>query len=250
MACALATYLLIGVTLGVIVGYARGPDRLGVSRAGDLLMSLPALIILLVVFAVFPDSLVAPMAILGVIGSAGLIRVLRSVTLGIREDLYIRAARVFGLSHGRIVLRHVLPRISGTVIVQASLFAGVALVIEAGLAFLGFGVVLPKPSWGGLLGEASEVALRSPWLLVPAGGVIGVTVLAVVLFGNAVRDTLTERWAPSQLSAGPATPATAVPAARQAGADRPAGPTAYPEDVVLAVEHLSVEFRPGPRRGR
>ncbi len=103
------------------------------------------------------------MAILGVIASAGLIRVVRAVTIAIREDLYIRAARVFGLSHGRIVTRHVLPRIAGTVIVQAGLFAGLALVVQSGLAFLGFGVVLPKPSWGGLLERG--VAGHAPLVL-------------------------------------------------------------------------------------
>jgi ABC-type dipeptide/oligopeptide/nickel transport system permease subunit len=173
VAAALATWLVVGVTLGVIAGYARGVADAVISRVADLLLCLPVLVILLVIFALFPDALVAPMAILGVIASAGLIRVVRSVTLTIRDELYIRAARVAGLSRTRIVVRHVLPRVAPTVLVQAGLFAGVALITESGLAFLGFGVVLPAPSWGGLIAEASQVLARSAWLLVPSGGVLG-----------------------------------------------------------------------------
>jgi len=235
VAAALAAWLAVGVTLGVLSGYARGVTDTVVSRFADLLLSLPVLVILLVIFAVFPNALLLPMAILGVIGSAGLVRVVRSVTLSVREELYIRAARVAGLSHARIVLRHVLPRIAPTVIVQAGLFAGVALITESGLAFLGFGIVLPAPSWGGLIEEASQALARSGWLLVPSGGIFGLTVAAFVLLSNAVRDTLAEPWAAPQLAPRRhETPATAVPAIT----DR----ANYPGDVLLAVEHLSVEF--------
>jgi peptide/nickel transport system permease protein len=245
VASAVAVWLVLGVSLGVIAGYARGRADTSISRAAELLLSLPALVILLVVFSVFPNSLVIPMAVLGLVASAGIIRIIRSVTLTVREDLYVRAARAFGLSHARIVARHILPRIAGTVVVQASLFASLALVIETGLAFLGFGVVLPKPSWGGLISEASELALRSPWLLVPSGGIICLTVLALVLFGNAVRDTWTESWSPSQLSTGH--PGTA--AANEQAASTGGPSVSCPPDVLLAVDRLSVEFTGpgGPR---
>jgi len=236
--CALVTWLILGTTLGLIGGYMGGIADSAIGRIVDLLLSLPPLVILLVVFAVFPGSLYVPMALLGVIASAGLVRVVRSVTLTVREELYIRAARVAGLSHLRIIVRHVFPRISSTLIVQASLFAGVALVIESGLAFLGFGVVLPNPSWGGVIQEASQVLPRSAWLLVPSGGAVGLTVVAFVLLGNAVRDVSTADWAPSQLSrrtrrsAGPAIPS-------EGSSDTP--PRMPSPDAVLSVEELSVE---------
>ena len=237
--CAVATWLVLGVSLGITAGYLRGRADSAISRTADLLLSLPGLVVLLVVFSVFPGSLIVPMLVLGGLASAGLIRIVRSVTLTVREDLYVKAAQVLGLSRVRIMTRHVLPRVSSAVIVQAGLFAAIALVIQNGLSFLGFGVVLPNPSWGGVLGEASQVLLRSPWLLVPAGGVVGLTVLAFVLLGNATRDAWTEAWAPSQLSSAP-------PAGRGARAERAAGTAQHltppPPAGCSAVRGLSVEF--------
>ncbi len=242
LAAAVAVWLVVGVALGVAGGYAGGLADAAVSRVTDLLLSLPVLVVLLVIFALFPDALLVPMAILGFIASAGLIRVVRGVTLAVRRELYISAARVAGLSQPRIVLRHVLPRIAPTVIVQAGLFAGVALVTESGLAFLGFGVVLPAPSWGGLIAEASQVLARSAWLLVPSGGVLGLTVVAFVLLGNAIRDTVTQAWA------APASSARAVrtPAAQDSGSE-PAALDQDTADALLSVEHLSVEITAGSR---
>jgi peptide/nickel transport system permease protein len=241
VAAALIAWLLVGVTLGVVSGYARGAIDTVISRIADLLLCLPVLVILLVVFSVFPNSLIGPMAILGVVASAGLIRVVRSVTLAVRQELYIRAAQVAGLSHPRIVARHVLPRIASTVIVQAALFAGVALITESGLAFLGFGIVLPNPSWGGLIQEASEALARSSWLLVPSGGILGLTVVAFVLVGNAIRDTSTESWSAPQLATRHA--ARARSSVTQAPDVPEPQPTAgRADDVLLAVEHLWVEF--------
>jgi peptide/nickel transport system permease protein len=244
VAAAVAAWLAAGVTLGVIAGYARGTADAVIGRLADLLLSLPVLVILLVIFAVFPGALLVPMAILGLIASAGLVRVVRSVTLQVSGELYIRAARVAGLSHPKIVLRHVLPQIAPAVIVQAGLFAGMALVTESGLAFLGFGIVPPAPSLGGLIAEASQAMSRSAWLLVPSGAVLGLTVAAFVLAGNAIADTVTEPWSPPQRA--PRRPARlpAVSAPVPSQPDR----AGYPDEVLLAVEHLRVEL-PGREDG-
>ena len=240
VAAAVAAWLAAGVTLGVIAGYARGTADAVIGRFADLLLSLPVLVILLVIFAVFPGALLAPMAILGLIASAGLVRVVRAVTLQVSGELYVRAARVAGLSHPKIVLRHVLPQIAPAVIVQAGLFAGAALITESGLAFLGFGIVPPAPSWGGLIAEASQAMSRSAWLLLPSGGVLGLAVAAFVLVGNAIADTVTEPWSPPRLA--PRRPARvpaapAVPACRR----RPRR-SVIAGDALLEVEHLSVEL--------
>jgi peptide/nickel transport system permease protein len=219
VAAAVAAWLAAGVTFGVIAGYAHGTADAVIARFADLLLSLPVLVILLVIFAVFPGALLAPMAILGVIASAGLVRVVRSVTLQVSGELYIRAARVAGLSHPKIVLRHVLPQIT-----------------ESGLAFLGFGIVPPAPSWGGLIAEASQAMSRSAWLLLPSGGVLGLTVAAFVLVGNAIRDTVTEPWSPPRLA--PRRPAR-VPVVP---ASVPCEAGGNPGDALLVVEHLSVEL--------
>lgn len=235
---ALITWLLVGVTLGLISGYVGGSADSVISRISDLLLSLPAVVILLVVFAIFPNAVAAPMAILGAALSGGLIRIVRGLTLSVRHELYIRAAHIAGLSNPRIIVRHVLPRILAPVIVQAALFAGLVLIIECGLAFLGFGVVLPEPSWGGLMAEASQVQVQSSWLLVPTGAILGITVLAFVLLGNAIRDMTTERWAGSQLAARRTRPMRSTTGGQT---------ERLPEsDPLLAVDHLSVGFA-GPR---
>jgi peptide/nickel transport system permease protein len=252
VAAAVAAWLTVGVTLGVIAGYARGTADAIIGRLADLLLSLPVLIILLVIFAVFPGALLAPMAILGLIASAGLVRVVRSVTLQVSGELYIRAARVAGLSHPKIVLRHVLPQIAPAVIVQAGLFAGAALVTESGLAFLGFGIVPPAPSWGGLIAEASQAMSRSAWLLVPSGAVLGLTVAAFVLAGNAIADTVTRPWSPPgrvprRRTRAPAVRAP-VPAPVRLPVPSQADRAGSPGDVLLVVERLRVEF-PGREGG-
>jgi peptide/nickel transport system ATP-binding protein/peptide/nickel transport system permease protein len=238
--CALASWLLLGVTFGVLAGYLRGPADTVVSRVTELLMALPGLVILLVVFSIFPNAFAMPMLLLGALGSAGLARVVRAVTMSVRDDLYVQAARVLGQSSARIMTRHILPRVASAVIVQAGVFCALALIIQSGLAFLGFGVALPKPSWGGVLNEANQLLLQFPWLIVPCGVVLGLTALAFVLFGNAVRDTWTERWAPSQLSGTPG-------AGKLNGAVTQPGGTASavaaePAGAVLAVRGLGVEF--------
>jgi peptide/nickel transport system permease protein len=243
VAAALGSCVLIGVTLGVLGGYARGRIDSAVSRVSDLLLSLPALVVLLVVFSVFPNTLLGPMAVLGLVFSGNMTRVVRSATLTVREELYIRAARVAGLSHTRIVIRHVLPRIASTVIVQSALFAGIALIIENGLAYLGFGIVPPAPSWGGLISEAAQVVSRSPWLLIPSGGTLGLTVLAFVLVGNAVRDVTTESWAGLRRS--PTRPRRTARAQSFDTADASTSKPVLDPDTLLSVERLSVAFPGG-----
>jgi len=242
VATAVVVWLILGVALGVTAGYVGGLADTVITRTADLLMSLPVLIVLLVIFAVFPQSLAATMATLGAVCSGGLIRVIRSVTLVVRQELYIKAARVSGLSHLRIIVRHVLPRITSTVIIQAALFASVALVVETGLAFLGFGVTLPSPSWGGLVLEASQTLSESAWLLVPSGGIVAVTILALVLFGNAVRDVTTERWSGSQGAGRVGSPRDLA----VGGAVRQlAPPASRSSEAALSVEGLSVELVSG-----
>jgi peptide/nickel transport system permease protein len=247
-----AVLLIISLPAGLAAGFLGGWVDRAVNVVVDLLLSVPGIIVVLAVLAVFGTSMSAAMVTFGVLGSAGVIRVVRSTVLSVREELYVAAARVSGVSEPRIVVRHVLPRIAGPVIVQASLFAAIALAIQTGLAFLSLGVAPPAPSWGGMVGEAANLINQDGWLLVPSGGIIAVTILAFGLIGDAVRDATVEGWS-----------AAAAPVAGQAGqggragrmrrvkrpaegtvlVDRhgPAGP-ALDDDAVLAVRDLSVAF--------
>jgi peptide/nickel transport system permease protein len=117
------------------------------------------------------------------------LRVVRGAALQVRDDLYIAAARVSGVSHARIIVRHVLPRIKGPIIVQGSLFASAALLFETGLGFLGLATNPLQPTWGGMVAEAFTVITRDSWLLYPSGATIALCILALGVLGDAIRDS-------------------------------------------------------------
>jgi peptide/nickel transport system permease protein len=191
---AVSVALLIGVPFGLLAGYAGGrwPDSV-ISRIADLLIALPALIILLVVLAVFPQNEKAAMIAFGVLFAAGLMRIVRGSTIAVRNDLYVDAARVSGLSRARLLSRHIYPRVKGPIIVMASLMAAFALIAESGLGFLGLGVAPPTPSWGSMIAEARTAIFQDSWLLVPCGVLIGLMALSFALLGDALTDASGER---------------------------------------------------------
>jgi peptide/nickel transport system permease protein len=229
---ALVVVLVLAVPLGLAAGYLGGRADRVVSWLADLTFALPAVVIIIVVLSVFPTSMLAGMTAFAVIAAPGLMRVVRSATLPIREELYIKAAEASGLSRTYILTRHILPRISGVVIVQASLLAAVALGVQTGLAFLKLLVADPAPSWGGMVADGTSVLLLHPWLIVPPGAAIAVTMLALSLLGDAVRDATVESWsAPVRTKRAAAKAALASPE-----------PTLPAEARLLIVQHLSVSF--------
>lgn len=191
---ALSVFLAVGVTLGLIAGMSRGVVDTLVTRAAELLLSVPAFIILLVVLSILPGNMTVAMAALGILTSPLLIRVVRGTTRSVRNELFIRGARTMGLTESQITFRHVLPRLAGPIIVQATIFCGVVIIAETGLGYLGFGVKLPAPSWGNMVSTASENITRAPWLLIPTGGIIIVTIMAFMFMGDAIRDAVADRW--------------------------------------------------------
>ena len=197
LAVAIAVFTLVGLSLGLTAGYRGGWFDTVVGRVTEVLLSLPGFILLLVVLAVFGNKQAVAMVALGLLCAPALIRVARSVTLSVREELFISAAKVFGLTDLTIVVRHVLPRIRSAVIVQVALFGGIALLYQSGLAFLGFGPQPPDPSWGGMLSDASIAITTQPWQIAPAGAAIGISIMALGLLGNAVRDAVAETWSHS-----------------------------------------------------
>jgi peptide/nickel transport system permease protein len=233
---ALATVLIVGVPAGMIAGYRGGWFDAIAVRITDVLLAIPSIVILLVVLSIFSQNEAAAMITLGLLGAPGVLRVVRGASMAVRPELFVTAARVSGLSHQQVVRRHVLPRVIGPIIVQASLFAGVALLTETGLGFLGLGVQEPEPSWGGMVAEASTVMSQDAWLLVPSGAAIGLTVLALGLLGDAVRDTTAEKTSqrPTQHK-------------RTSHALRPAQPTTPMKlSAVLSVRGLSIAFPGSP----
>ncbi|PKH38473.1 peptide/nickel transport system permease protein [Nocardioides alpinus] len=234
---ALIVFLALGIPLGVIAGYRGGLADQVISRVADLALSIPPIIIVLVVIVVSAGRPVAAMASLGVLGAPGLIRVVRAASAAVRDELFVTAAKVSGVSQLRIMRTHVLRRIRGPVVVQASLFGGVALLFQAGLSFLGL-LDPDRPTWGAIMGEASTVITQSQWLLIPPGVAITLTVLALGFLGDAVRDA----------SADTDAVATAK-ASREAASPRTSTATSAalpdPSDYVLSVRELHVHTTSG-----
>ena len=180
--------IAIGVPLGLIAGYARGWPETLISRVADGLMALPVIIVLLAVAGILGNNLTLAMAVLGVILSAGFIRLVRTSTHAIRSELFVDAARAQGVPPARIVTRHVLPNILSPVIVQLSFGLGVGILAVAGLSFLGLGPAPPAPTWGSMVFQATQNLSVAPWQLVPSGLAIMFTVLAFNFIGDAVID--------------------------------------------------------------
>ncbi|HEV8461058.1 MAG TPA: dipeptide/oligopeptide/nickel ABC transporter permease/ATP-binding protein [Gaiellaceae bacterium] len=238
---ALVVILALGLPLGLVAGYFGGKTDTAVSWLADLTFSIPAIVLVLVVLAVFPESMAAAMIAFGVLAAPALMRVVRISSLAVREQPYVAAARVGGLSHRLIMTRHVGPRIVGPVIVQASLLAAVALLLQAGLAFLHLVVAPPAPSWGGMVADGASVIQLQPWLIVPPGVAIALTVLSLGLLGDSLRDAATEDWlaAPNRSRRSPRA-GGASPEARgvSAIASRP-----EPDRALLAVSGLDITLR-------
>jgi peptide/nickel transport system permease protein len=195
-----AEAMLVGFALAVPLGLAAGYlggwfDRI-VGWMTDLTLSMPGIAIVLIVLSVFPQNMLAGMVTIGVLSAPELARIIRSATLPVREELYIAAARVSGLSRPYIFAWHVLPRISGALIVLGSLFAAVALLVQTGLAYLGL-IAPTQPSWGGMVGEGIQTIVLQPWLIWPPGIAMTLTVVVLGLLGDAVRDATAESWSTS-----------------------------------------------------
>jgi peptide/nickel transport system permease protein len=224
---------IVGTPLGLAAGFLGGRFDRAVAWLIDLSFSIPNLILILIVAVLFPHSLLAMMVTLGLLSATSLARVVRAVTLPIREEPYIAAARVSGLSRRYIMARHVLPRIGGVVIVQSALFAASAVSITAGLAFLG--ILDPTvPTWGQTVQDGLTALAQQPWLIWPPGLAIGLTALAFTLLGNEVRDATAEGWStPTRTKRHPPVP-------RETGASLRVNPS----QTLLSVEHLSVAIGP------
>ncbi|CAN5415443.1 dipeptide/oligopeptide/nickel ABC transporter permease/ATP-binding protein [soil metagenome] len=197
---AVAVAVVIGLPLGLLAGYYGGATAALSLRFADLVLTIPSIIVLLAVLAVFGNKMHLAMIALGIMLSAGFLRLSNSTTQGVARELFVDAARVFGVADLRILLRHVLPNMIGPIVVQASMTLGIALLLQSGLSFLGLGVAPPNPSWGQMVAEASMQVYTQPWMMVPAGGAIALTTLAFNFIGDAARDSLPQAQRGSMLA--------------------------------------------------
>jgi peptide/nickel transport system permease protein len=187
---AVAIALLIGLPLGLISGYVGGWVDTIIMRCNDALMSFPALILAVVIVGLLGPSLPNAMTAIGLVYAPRIMRVVRGSTLSVREEVYMMAARATGCSVTRIITRHVLPNVTGPLVVQATVLMGQALLAEAGLSFLGLGAQPPEASWGAMLGTAFPYLAQAPVPTIAAGTIISVTVLCFNLVGDGIRDSV------------------------------------------------------------
>jgi peptide/nickel transport system permease protein len=161
-------------------------------RLADIFLSFPSLIIIITLAAVFGPSVTNLILAIGILGWPPIARILRGELLSLREREFIVAARASGASNSRMIFRYLLPNAMAPVIVAATLGIAYAILLEAGLSFLGLGVQPPTPSWGNMLTDAQSLTVLSsmPWLWLPPGLMIGLAVLAINFLGDGLRDAL------------------------------------------------------------
>jgi len=185
--------LAVGVPLGAISGFRGGLMDLGVQRVADILLSFPGFLLALSLAAMLGVGLRNVIISVGVGAVPFFIRLVRGSVLSIRETQYVEAALALGQRQPAIMFRHVLPNAMAPVIVQATLNLGSAILVAAGLGFLGLGVQPPTAEWGTMLGEGRQYIFRAPGLTTLPGLAIFVAVLAFNLFGDGLRDALDPR---------------------------------------------------------
>ncbi|GGN39395.1 dipeptide/oligopeptide/nickel ABC transporter permease/ATP-binding protein [Streptomyces fuscichromogenes] len=179
----------VGAPLGLVSGFYRGWFDAVAGWIVNIIMAVPAIIVMLVVMAAVSQDLNVAMIVLGVIMAPMVFRLIRASVLAVREELYVDAARVAGLGDARIMRRHILPVVIAPSVIQATQVFALAIGIQAGLAFLGLGKA-SQPSWGAMLNDAFTNVYNEPMLLVWPGLAMGLTILSSSLLGNAVRDAL------------------------------------------------------------
>ncbi|MEU3729298.1 dipeptide/oligopeptide/nickel ABC transporter permease/ATP-binding protein [Streptomyces sp. NPDC033538] len=189
---ALALALALGVPAGLYAGYRGGWFDAVANWAVNLVMALPAMVVLLASRAILGPNVWVLMIVLGVLAAPSFFRLVRGIVANVRGELYVDAARVSGLSDARIVARHVLTVVRGPIIIQTALVAGIAIALQAGLEFLGVGSG-SEATWGAMLNEAFQNIQRAPALLLWPGLALGLTNAALVLLAAALRDVLEDR---------------------------------------------------------
>jgi peptide/nickel transport system permease protein len=185
---------LVAAAVGISSAYVGGGYDMAVQRVVDAWMSFPYLVIILSIMAVLGPGLLNLILSLSILIAASSARVIRGATLSVIQNPYMEAARAMGLSHWRIVLRHVLPNVLATVLILATIGLGAVILAESSLSFLGFGVPPPYPSWGAMLsGSGRSYMYRAPWMAFWPGLAISLGVFGFNMLGDALRDVLDPR---------------------------------------------------------
>jgi len=182
------------VFIGILSGYIGGKFDLVVQRFVDAWMCLPWLPMLMIIMVIVEPGMLPLIIALGVMGGIAGSRLIRGLTLSIKENVYVRAAVAIGCPTRRILTRHILPNIMAPIIIIFSITVPGIILSEAALSFLGFGIPPPAPSWGGMLsGRGRDFMFMAPWMVIWPGLALSIVVYGINMFGDAVRDLLDPR---------------------------------------------------------
>ncbi len=182
--------LVLALPLGMIAGYRGRWTDSAIMRAMDALFAFPPITLALAVAALLGANIYTISVAIAIVFVPGFVRVIRAQVLAVREETFVEAARSVGMGSSRMLRRHILPNVASPLIVQVAISFGYALLAEAGLSFLGFGVQPPAASWGTMLQSAYQFVLVKPWPMIPPGLAIALTVLSFNLIGDGLRDAM------------------------------------------------------------
>jgi peptide/nickel transport system permease protein len=189
---AVAIYAVIGVLLGGIAGFYGGWVDTVIMRLADMVLSFPAIIVIITIVSVLGPSIYNVMLVIGLLGWPPIARLVRGDFLSLREREFVLASHAIGAGNVRIIFRHVLPNALAPVIVATTFGMAQAILLEAGLSFLGLGVQPPTSSWGNMLNAAQSFTIleQMPWLWLPPGVMTALAVISINFVGDGLRDAL------------------------------------------------------------
>jgi dipeptide transport system permease protein len=185
--------LVVGIMIGLVAGYFGGPLDTFIMRIMDVILAFPALLLALVTVAILGPSLTNVMIAIAIVEQPNFVRLTRASVMNEKTREYVTAARVAGVGPLRLMFSTILPNCMAPLIVQAALSFSNAILNAAALGFLGMGAQPPTPEWGTMLAEAREFILRAWWVVTFPGLAILITVLAINLMGDGLRDALDPR---------------------------------------------------------
>jgi peptide/nickel transport system permease protein len=185
--------LTIGIGLGLIAGYNRGLVDDVITWFITTLNSIPIIFLLLIISSLYEPGPATLIIVIGALFWTGVTNFVRGQTFSLREREFITAARTVGATASRIMLRHILPNVLPLIFVLMAIDIGTIILVESALSYLGLGVMPPTPSWGNMLTNAQSYFNRAPWLVVPPGAMVFLTVLCLYLIGDGLRDALDPR---------------------------------------------------------
>lgn len=192
-ALAVLISVVLGVAVGAVAGFWPGPASVTLLAATDFALALPRVVLLLLLASLWQPSLWLVVIVLGLTGWMPVARLVHGEVRALAVRPFVDGAAALGASGGRILWRHVMPNALTPVIVAAALGVGNAMLLEAGLSFLGLGVQPPTPSWGGMIASGRDTIVNAPWVAAAPGAFLVLVVVACTLLGDALRDALDPR---------------------------------------------------------